>query len=178
MSDLARLEIQALVKIMDELDYYQLLQVEPDVSVRDLKLAYYKLSRTFHPDANRDLEPQILMGCHRISKVMTEAYCVLRDPRKRKSYDAHLDSGGGLRIQLAAARAAHAKTESEKRTGTTPQGKQFLLKAEEDIRRDNLSGAIQNLQMALTFEPGNAGFKELLEEIRKQQEAERKKKKD
>jgi DnaJ-class molecular chaperone len=98
---------------------------------------------------------------------MTEAYCVLRDPRKRAAYDAHLESGGGLRIQLAAARAAHAKNEAERRTGTTPQGRQFLLKVEDDVRRDNIPGAIQNLQMALTFEPGNDGFKELLEELRK-----------
>ncbi len=167
MSDLSRLEIDALAKIMDELDYYQLLQVAPEVSKRDLKLAYYQISRTYHPDSNRGLDAKVRESCHRISKVMTEAYCVLRDPRKRKAYDAHLESGGGMRIQLAAARAAHAKTESEKRTGTTPQGKQFLLKAEADLRRENFTGAIQNLQMALTFEPGNAHFKELLEELRK-----------
>lgn len=167
MSDLSRLEIDALAKIIDELDYYQLLQVQSEVSTRDLKLAYYQVSRTYHPDSNRGLDAKVRDSCHRISKVMTEAYCVLRDPRKRKAYDAHLESGGGMRIQLAAARAAHAKTESEKRTGTTPQGRQFLLKAEEDMRRENFTGAVQNLQMALTFEPGNAQFKELLEELRK-----------
>lgn len=167
MSDLSRLEIDALAKIIDELDYYQLLQVESEVSTRDLKLAYYQVSRTYHPDSNRGLDAKVRDSCYRISKVMTEAYCVLRDPRKRKAYDAHLESGGGMRIQLAAARAAHAKTESEKRTGTTPKGRQFLLKAEEDMRRENFTGAVQNLQMALTFEPGNAQFKELLEELRK-----------
>lgn len=173
-SSLPPLEIRALVKILDELDYYQLLQVVPDVTRRDLKLAYYDISRTYHPNSTRALDANIRESCHRVSKVMTEAYCVLRDPRKRKAYDAHLASGGGMRMQLAAARAAHAKTESEKRSGTTPQGKQFLLKAEEDMRRDNLAGAIQNLQMALTFEPGNAQFKELLEELRES----RKKKKN
>lgn len=167
MSDLSRLEIEALAKIMDELDYYHLLNVERDVSVRDLKLAYYQNSRSYHPDANRNLDPATQEHCHQISKCMTEAYCVLRDPRKRAAYDAHLESGGGLRIQLAAARAAHAKNEAERRTGTTPQGRQFLLKVEDDVRRDNIPGAIQNLQMALTFEPGNDGFKELLEELRK-----------
>lgn len=167
MSELSRLEIEALAKIMDELDYYRLLNVETDASSRDLKLAYYHNSRIYHPDANRNLDPSTQARCHEISKTMTEAYCILRDPRKRAAYDAHLESGEGLRIQLAAARAAHAKTQSERRTGTTAQGKQFLLKAEEDVRRDNIPGAIQNLQMALTFEPGNSGFKELLEELRK-----------
>lgn len=167
MSDLSHLEIEALAKIIDELDYYRLLNVEKDVSGRDLKLAYYQNSRNFHPDANRTLDPPTRARCHQISKVITEAYCVLRDPRKREAYNTHLESGRGLRMQLAAARAAHVKTEAERRTGTTPQGKQFLLKAEEDIRNENFSGAIQNLQMAITFEPGNSGFKELLEETRK-----------
>lgn len=167
MSELSRLEIEAFVKILDELDYYQLLQVVPDVSRRDLKLAYYEISRTYHPDSVHTQDAGVRENCHRITKVMTEAYCVLRDPRKRKAYDAHRESGGGMRMQLAAAAAAHAKTEAEKRTGTTPQGKQFLHKAEEEIRLDNVAGAIQHLQMALTFEPGNAQFKELLEELRK-----------
>ena len=74
---------------------------------------------------------------------------------------------GGLRMQLAEARAAHAKQDSAKRTGTTPQGKQFLLKAEADMQQGNYAGGIQNLQMALTFEPGNEHFKELLEQARK-----------
>ena len=167
MSKLSRLEIDALSKIIDELNYYELLQVEPTISSRNLKLAYYEISRTHHPDANSTLDDGAKETYHRISKVMTEAYCVLRDPRKRKSYDEQLASVGGLRIQLAAARAAHAKKDSEKRMGTTPQGKQFLLKAEQDMRLDNTPGAIQNVQMALTFEPNNAQFKELLETLRK-----------
>ncbi len=167
MSNIARLEIQALVRIMDELSYYQLLHVEPDVSSRDLKQAYYATARTFHPDTNRKLDDKTRESCHRISKVVTEAYCVLRDPRKRKAYDAKLDTEDGMRMQLSEARAAHAKQDSAKRTGTTPQGKQFLLKAEADMRREDYASASQNLQMALTFEPSNEHFKELLEEARK-----------
>lgn len=167
MANLSRLEVNALAKIIDELSYYQLLQVEPAVSSRNLKLAYYETSRTYHPDANSSLDDDAKESCHRICKVVTEAYCVLRDPRKRTAYDSHLESGGGLRMQLAAAQAAHEKKQTEQRTGTTPQGKQFLHKAEEEIRSDNVAGAIQNMQMALTFEPGNTQFKELLEELRK-----------
>jgi DnaJ-class molecular chaperone len=174
LPDLARLEIQALVRILDELSYYQLLHVEPDVSSRDLKLTYYETARTFHPDGNRGLDPEARESCHRISKVITEAYCVLRDPRKRKAYDEKLRAGESVRMQLAEARAAHAKQDAEERTGTTPQGKQFLLKAENDIQQENFASAAQNLQMALTFEPGNELFKEMLERARKSQEEARK----
>jgi DnaJ-class molecular chaperone len=155
------------VRILDELSYYQLLHVDANVSSRDLKRAYYETARTFHPDGNRTLDPVSQKSCHRISKVITEAYCVLRDPRKRKAYDDKIQAGEGLRMQLAEARAAHAKRDSQKRMGTTPQGKQFLLKAESDMQQGNYAGAIQNLQMAITFEPSNQHFKELLEVARK-----------
>ena len=55
--------------------------------------------------------------------------------------------------------------------GATPQGRQFHAKAESDLKAGNLAGAIQNLQMALTFEAGNLGFKALVAELRERKKA-------
>jgi DnaJ-class molecular chaperone len=167
LADLAPLEIQALAKIIDELDYYQILHLEPDASASEIKKAFHATSRTFHPDANRQLDAEARDECSRISKRVTEAYCVLRDPRRRKAYDARLDSDEGLRMQLAEAKAAHARQDAEERQGKTPQGRQFYQKASQDIARGDLASAEQNLRMAMTFEPGSAFFKEKLEEVRK-----------
>ncbi len=161
------LEIQALVRIMGELSYYQILNIDSGVPGREIKRAYYTTARTYHPDNNRHLETAVRDDCHRVSKQITEAYCVLRDPRKRQAYDQHLGSGTGLRMQLAEARAAHAREDSQARSGRTAQGRQFLRKAEEDISRGDTAAAAQNLQMALTFEPDNEHFKSLLEDVRK-----------
>jgi DnaJ-class molecular chaperone len=166
LSNLAALEIQALVKIMDELDYYQLLHLDPDASTSEVKKAFHATSRTFHPDVNRHLEGDLLERCAEISKRITEAYCVLRDPRRRKTYDQRLSEKAGLRIQLAEATAAHAKQEVEERQGKTPQGRQFYKKAHADIQANDWVSAENNLKMALTFEPANAFFKEKLEEAR------------
>jgi len=167
LDQLAPLEIQALAKIMDELDYYQILHLNRDASAVELKKAYFSTSRAFHPDANRHLEPVLLDQCQRVSKRVTEAYCVLKDPRKRKVYDERLDSGEGQqRMQLSEAKAAHAKQETDARQGKTPQGRQYLLKATEDAGREDWAGAIRNLQMALTFEPDNSLFKDRLEEAK------------
>jgi DnaJ-class molecular chaperone len=163
---IAPLEVKALSKIIDELSYYQILHLEPDASGRELKRAYYATSRTFHPDANGHLERETQGQCILISKRITEAYCVLRDPRKRKAYDERLRSGEGLRIQLSEAKAAHAKRDTESRQGKTPQGRQFLQKAVQDMQRGDHAAAVNNLQMALTFEPGSDYFKELLEKAR------------
>jgi DnaJ-class molecular chaperone len=176
LSELAPLEIQALSKIMDELDYYQILHLERDASVGDVKKAFHATSRTFHPDVNRHLEAELLGQCSRISKRVTEAYCVLRDPRRRQAYDERLNRQGdesGLRMQLAEAKAAHARQQTEERQGKTPQGRQFHQKAMQDIERDDLPSAVQNLQMALTFEAGNDFFKEKLAELKAELKARR-----
>ena len=163
---LAPLEIRALAGILDELDYYRILEVEPNASSAEIKKAYYKSSRAFHPDANRRLDAEVLSECEHICKRVTEAYCVLRDPRRRKVYDDR--DRDAPRMQLAEAQSEHKRVQVEERQGKTPQGRQYFLKAEQDIQRGNAQSAIQNLQMALTFEPHNDGFQAQIKELRTQ----------
>lgn len=170
-STIDALEITALSKIMDELDYYQLLNIEPGASTSDIRRAFHNSSRTFHPDANLDLTGDLRKQCRQISKRVTEAYCVLRDTRRRLAYDDKRANGTSLRIQIAEARNAHVERRKAERCGATPQGRQFHGKAETDLKAGNLAGAIQNIQMALTFEAGNAGFKAMLEELRERKKA-------
>lgn len=165
------LEISALSKIMDELDYYQILNVEKSASTKEIRQAFHSSSRTFHPDANRERTGNLREQCRQISKRVTEAYCVLRDSRRRQAYDTKRAEGTSLRIQIAEARNAHVEQRKAERYGATTQGRQFYGKAEADLKAGNLAGAIQNIQMALTFEAGNAGFKSMLEELRERQKA-------
>ena len=165
------LEIRALAKIMNELDYYQLLGIEAGASTSQIRKAFHASSRNFHPDANRELADDLREQCVQISKRVTEAYCVLRDARRRKAYDARVAEGESLRIQLAEARNAHTEKSRGERRGRTAQGRQFHGRAEADLKRGNLAGALQNMQMALTFEADNAGFKSLVEELRERQKA-------
>ena len=134
---LSPLEIGSLAGILDELDYYQLLEVPRDAAPTDIKQAYYTGARSFHPDVNRQLDGGGLARCERISKRITEAYCVLRDPRQRTAYDERLAETGRVRIQLAAARVERKRAEQETRQGATPQGRQFFQLAlqEADLRR-------------------------------------------
>lgn len=63
-------------------DYYQTLGVERTASQEELQKAYRKLARKYHPDVSKEL------GAEDKFKQLTEAYEVLKDPDKRKKYDA------------------------------------------------------------------------------------------
>jgi DnaJ-class molecular chaperone len=155
-------EIIALARIIEELDYYQLLDLRRDAGVGEVKRAYHNSSRNFHPDANRHLDGELRAASHAIAKRITEAYAVLRDPRRRQAYDHSLQSGAAMRIQLADASAQADRRSSLERGGRTPQGRQFFKLAEAEIAKGNWTAAARNLQTALTFEPDNGLFKERL----------------
>jgi len=153
-------EIVALARILEELDYYQLLDLRRDAGAAEVKRAYHNSSRTFHPDANRHVEGDLRAASATIAKRITEAYAVLRDPRRRQAYDHSLASGAPARMQLADASAQADRRATQERGGRTPKGRQFFKLAEADITRGNWAAALRNLQTALTFEPDNALFKE------------------
>ncbi len=165
MPQIAPTEIQALAKIIEELDYYQLMHVQRGATAREVKAAYYASSRTFHPDANRHLSRDLQEAVARIAKRVTEAYAVLRDPRRRQAYDRLLDEKRGIRMQLSEAQA-EAGRQALENEGRTAQGRQYFRMAKAAIERGDWSGAARNLQTAVTFEPDNDTFQSLLKEAR------------
>jgi DnaJ-class molecular chaperone len=167
VAKLAPTEIKALAKILDELDYYQLIHVGPGATPTQLKQAYYATSRAFHPDANRHLADDLQTSVTKIAKRVTEAYSVLRDPRRRQAYDRRLGSGEGVRMQLAEAQAEAGRRATEERQGRTREGRQYFNLALADLKRKDYLAAERHLRTALTFEPDNEGFKERLAAIRK-----------
>ena len=62
-------------------DYYAVLGVEPSAGDAEIKTAYRRLARKYHPDVSK--EP----GAEEQFKAVNEAYETLRDPQKRAAYD-------------------------------------------------------------------------------------------
>ena len=44
------IEVETLATVLDQLDYYGVLKLEPGAGAADVKAAYYRESRAFHPD--------------------------------------------------------------------------------------------------------------------------------
>lgn len=83
---------------MDYKDYYKELGVEKTASEADIKKAYRKLVRKYHPDVSKEADAD------QRTKALNEAYGVLGDAEKRAAYDdlgrqqsAHGTAGGGFR---------------------------------------------------------------------------------
>jgi DnaJ-class molecular chaperone len=166
LGGLAPTEITALARIIGEIDYYQLLDLRRNAVAGEVKKAYHATRRAFHPDAHRHLDADLQEAVRVIAMRVSEAYSVLRDPRRRQAYDARLDAGDGLRMQLAEAQAEAGRKADAELGGKTPQGRQYHRLAQKDIARSDYAAAARNLQTALTFEPGNELFKRMLAEAR------------
>ena len=66
---------------MSKKDYYEVLGVSKTASDAEIKSAFRKLAKQYHPDINKEA------GAEEKFKEIQEAYAVLSDPNKRKQYD-------------------------------------------------------------------------------------------
>lgn len=62
-------------------DYYKIMGLPRDASQDEIKRAYRKLARKFHPDVSKEKDAEAKF------KELGEAYEVLKDPKKREAYD-------------------------------------------------------------------------------------------
>lgn len=75
-------------------DFYAALGVSQDASAEEIKKAYRKLARQYHPDKNPGDE-----AAEQRFKEISEAHTVLADPEERQQYDAIRSMGSGARFQ-------------------------------------------------------------------------------
>lgn len=160
------IETQAVAQLIDELDYFQLLKLEHNAAPDAIKAAYFRESRTYHPDryySHPDEELKAAIG--RIYKRINEAWVCLRDDAKRGKYLTDINGPDrDKKLRYTEASEEELKREREAELGTTPQGRRIFQQAMLDLDAGRLQQAAQNFKMALMYEPQNELFKRKSEE--------------
>ena len=153
---------------LDALDYFELLGVPTTASAGDVKRAFYRESRAFHPDRFFHLTDEAYKArVHEVYKRVTEAYYVLRDDVRRPKYLADVtgpDRARKLRFDELAEQETRAavKQQAVEQIGINPKARQLFQTAMTELERGALAAAERSLRMALTYEPQNALYKEKL----------------
>lgn len=173
-------DLRRLSDGLDDLDYFQVLQLATAATGGEIKKAFYRESRVYHPDRFFHLpDGDAKSDLNHLSKRITEAYYVLRDDAKRAKYLADIQGPERARkLRYTESTEAEMKAEAKQKVdevfGTNPKARNFYKSALQDIERSNWSAAERNLKSAITFEPSNAQFKEKLIEVQQKAEADRK----
>jgi curved DNA-binding protein len=141
-------------------DYYKIMGLSQNATEKDIKTAYRKLARKFHPDISK--EP----NAEEHFKEMGEAYEILKDPVKRAEYDQYLKNrefnqrqrtqqatghterayqyqGGQFDSDFFESLFGHARYQQEPTAGQNYEGK-ITVSLEEAFQ-----GTIKNLQVPI-----------------------------
>ena len=162
------IEVETLAAVLDQLDYYGVLKLQQGAGAADVKAAYYRESRAYHPDRFAAVgSPELQAHIGRIYKRINEAYTVLRDDRKRERYLADISGPDRARkLRFTEAEEAQVKEEQKKKLeeqfGQTPNGRKFYATATLEMQAGRWEAAERALKSALMYEPGNQKFKEQL----------------
>jgi curved DNA-binding protein CbpA len=162
------IEVESRAAALDGMDYFEILRVPTTAGAAEVKEAYYRESRAFHPDRFAALpSPELRALVSRIYRRVNEAYTVLRDDVKRRKYLADVTGPERSRkLRFTDADEAEVK-EAEKRRaeeqlGATPNGRRFFLAAKGEAQAGRWDAAERALKSALMYEPTNVRFKEAL----------------
>jgi curved DNA-binding protein CbpA len=164
-------ELERRVAELEGLDYFEVLRLPRTAGPGEVKAAYYRESRAFHPDRFAAASSgQVREQVARIYRRVNEAYTVLRDDARRSKYLADVSGPDRARkLRFTEADESQVKQEQKQKLddqlGQTPNGRKFYAAALTELQARRWDGAERAIKSALMYEPQNPKFKELLAQV-------------
>ena len=176
-------EVQRRILLFESnlsLSYYEILGVEEDAETKDIKKAYFKLSREFHPDRyfRRNIAGYV-DRLERIFKKVLECYEILSDPELRAELgqQATVEPGGDPRMARPPT-PNRPLTKLERLQQRMPfkipqrlleerrqKAEELFRAAELSERSGQLQEALSSVRIAISFDPTNAVYRSVLVDL-------------
>ena len=164
-------QLKQLARSIDNMDYFQILNLPQTATLGDIKKTYFAQSRVLHPDKFYHIDDaELKSAIHKIYKRITESYVILKDSEKRAKYTTGINGperATRLRYNEQIEEEAKKEREDAREVCKTPKGRKMFRQVEVDIRAERWDAAYRNLQTIALFEPGNADIAKLKDEINK-----------
>ncbi|MHC4408481.1 MAG: DnaJ domain-containing protein, partial [Planctomycetota bacterium] len=138
-----RTEIASRFEKLEDLDYYQLLEVDAKANIAAIKASYLQAAKRYHPDAlaKAGLDDETRRQANNVFAKISKAHSVLSNQRQRAEYDEAQRSDEG---PIDAARLANAES--------------LYRKGEVLLRSGNFAGAIEFLRPAVELWPDESDY--------------------
>lgn len=163
-----KVEVETIHKLLPELDYYKVLQLEQSCEQHRIEEAHKGESRRLHPDRIASLDDAGLKAmANDIFQLINEANTTLKDPEQRAQYDSLLAMGVLRMTDDAMANAQEAKKANDPEfAATDPKAEKYWKLAMADWKDKNYGACVMNIQFAMNFERDNEVFKEWLDKAK------------
>jgi len=112
--------------------HYDVLDVNRDTSMADLKSAYYDIARKYHPDRFRNAAAPLVAQIESAFARITQAYDVLRDEGQRATYNSKLNAQArASKLAQSAPKASSSTSDSRSSSSEEKSSSSFVSLAEQ-----------------------------------------------
>ena len=140
-----REDILERAKYIDREDYFQMLDVDRKATVDDVKAAFFKLAKVWHPDRLPAAIADVRDACSRVFSRMGEAHTTLTETKKRDNYMKLISEGG-------------ATPEAQATIATVIEAATNFQKAEVFLKRNDLVQAEAMARKAQEADPDQPDY--------------------
>jgi len=153
--------------VFEKQDYYALLEVDRRAETAEIQSAYHAIARWLHPDRHARLRrshPHVYERINTLYKRVGEAYAVLVDDDRRRSYNLGLHKRGSLRLE-----PGRGSDREQRELGycETDEARSHVLESLEARSLGDLDWAEEAMGHAVEIEPENRELLLILDSIRK-----------